>query len=976
MNRFVFGFLALPLMLGAQTQDLTPEKKEFFEGHIRPVLAQQCFVCHTNSKMGGLRLDSREAILQGGKSGPAVIPGEPDKSVLITAIRQTGAIKMPKGASPMSNAQINDLATWVKDGAYWPADAAPRQAGLKSYVISSGQRKFWSFQPLSQPSPPKVKNAAWATTAIDRFILARLEKEDLKPSPLADRRTLLRRITYDLTGLPPTYEEVVAFEADKSPTAYEKVVDRLLASPRYGELWARHWLDVVRYGEDDYRIAEKTNHAEKYLQAYTYRDWVVNSLNQDLPYDKFVKAQIAGDLMDEKVRVDMIPGLGMNGLGVWQFNDNPPAIERAEEWHDKVDVTTKTFLGLTVGCARCHDHKYDPIPTKDYYRLASVFASTSYHAYPLVPKDKADEYDKQKKELEEKEKGLKEFLDEASALYARVLLAQTEDYMVAAWRVGSQKRATVSGVAEESKVDSEILERWVKFLKKKPSNYTFLKPWQEMVASGGTVEAAKKLAHEFYVKALEIDKLHAKIKAENEVELAKFKEEEKVDMLPNGIKRKLLQHQIDLKGMDREQSYLWTDMFDHDLLESTGNDNAVGKRPPGLLKLAEWGLEKRLSPDLSAHVTRLKGDIDAFKKAMPQQYPFVYGVEDNKEPADLKVLVRGNPYSFGEDAPRGFLSVLSESEPKSFTKGSGRLELAEEIVKQPIATRVIVNRIWRWHMGTGLVDTPSNFGLAGERPTNPELLEYLASKFIAGGMSIKKLHKEILMSRTYQLSSTTIEANAAKDSDNRLYWRSNRRRLEAEGIWDSLLTASGKLNLSKIGGPSEELADGMTRRGMYGKVSRVFPNDFQVTFDFPTATISCERRYATNVPQQRLFFLNNEFVHKQAEALAERVRGAGSEEAQVKKAFAIAYQRQPTADDLSASLDLLHDQTGVTPASTTTQTAWIPSTTAAGFAAKPEAAAAAVAPSAEPQKPAKSAASPLKSLCWALLSSNEFLYLN
>ncbi len=535
--------------------------------------------------------------------------------------------------------------------------------------------------------------------------------------------------------------------------------------------------------------------------------------------------------------------------------------------------------------------------------------------------------------------------------------------------MGSEKRATAAGIAGEAKLDSEILDRWARFLKKKPSNYSFLKPWQEMVARKGSQEEAKKLAHEFYLKVVETDKLHAKLKAENEVELAKFKEAEKVDMLPNGLKRKLLQHQIDLKGMDREQSYLWTDMFERDLPESAGNDNTYGKPQPGLLKMTEWALEKRLSGDLAAHAARLKADIEAFKKAMPPQYPYVYGLEDSKEPTDLKVMVRGNPYSFGEDAPRGFLSILSESEVKPYQKGSGRLELAEDIARQPITARVIVNRIWRWHMGTGIVDTPSSFGLAGERPTNPDLLEYLASRFVADGMSWKKMHKQILMSRTYQLSSTTIEANAAKDSDDRLYWRANRRRLEAEGIWDSLLTASGKLQLEKLGGPSEDLLDGMTRRGMYGKVSRVFPNDFQTTFDFPTATFSSERRYTTNVPQQRLFFLNNEFVHKQAEALAERVRGAGDDEAQVKKAFSIVYQRQPSPDELKASVELLHDSAGTQASPAAAQTAWAPSGAAA-------AAAATIAPSAEPQKPAKPAGTPLKSLCWALLSSNEFLFVN
>src|ERR1700680_4546658 len=398
MRYISLGLLCASIPLLAQTPAPTTEQKEYFENKIRPLLAQNCFACQTNSQMGGLRLDSREGLLKGGKSGPAIVAGDADKSLLITAVRQTTELKMPKNGH-LTDEQIQNLTTWIKGGAAWPTDEPSKTAQGGGYVIRPEARKFWSFQPLQKPVAPKVKDAAWAVNDIDRFVLAKLEKEGLKPTAPADRRTLLRRITYDLTGLPPTYDEVKAFEGDKSANAYEKVVDRLLASPQYGEMWARHWLDVTRYAEDDYRIAQKNMHRERYKFAYTFRDWVINALNTDMPYDTFVKAQLAGDLMDEKDRDKMIPALGMNGLGVWQFNDNPPAIERAEEWHDKVDATSKALLGLTVGCARCHDHKYDPIPQKDYYRMAGMFASTSYHAYPQVPKETADAYDKQKKEL-------------------------------------------------------------------------------------------------------------------------------------------------------------------------------------------------------------------------------------------------------------------------------------------------------------------------------------------------------------------------------------------------------------------------------------------------------------------------------------------------------------------------------------------------------------------------------------------------
>jgi hypothetical protein len=450
--------------------------------------------------------------------------------------------------------------------------------------------------------------------------------------------------------------------------------------------------------------------------------------------------------------------------------------------------------------------------------------------------------------------------------------------------------------------------------------------------------------------------------------------------MPNGKKRHLIKQQIDLKNLDREKQYLWMDVFDIDLPEYPGNPNAEEKRKPGLLNLAGWPLEKRLSGELAAQVGRLKADIEAFKKAMTPEPPYAYGIGEAKEPTTLKVFVRGDVYTFGEEAPRAFLSIFGDAEPRRFEKGSGRLELAEAILTQPVSSRVVVNRIWRWHMGSGLVETPNNFGMVGERPTNPDLLDFLGVKFQEGGMSWKKLHKQILMSKTYQLSAVNVDANATKDPANRLYWRANRRRLDAEGIWDALLTASGKLDTSQLGGPSEDIGNlKMTRRGVYGKVSRMYPNQFLTTFDAPAASISNEFRYMTNVPQQRLFFLNNELVRKQAELLAERLKPAGENEAQVKKAYELVYQRRPSPAELAFALDFLKKAEAELATSTATPAA-TPAAAAkpmvAGMAAKPEAADGMGAPAeeAKAEKPVKLA--PIESLCWGLLSSNEFMYLN
>jgi mono/diheme cytochrome c family protein len=916
---------------------------EHFETRIRPVLAQQCFACHTNTKSGGLRLDSAKDVLAGGASGPAVVPGDPDRSLLMAALRHAGPVRMPKGGTRLSDDVLESFSVWIKDGAYWPVE----KTVAKQYT--DAEKKIWSIQPLQKPAVPAVKDTAWPITDIDRFVLARLEKAGLRPATTADRRTLLRRVTYDLTGLMPTLDEVAAFENDKSPKAWETVVDRLLASPQYGERWARHWMDVVRYGEDDYNVSAMPDRAERYPFAYLYRDWLIRALNDDMPYDMFVKTQLAADLLDEKVRDKHLPALGMNGNGIWIFHANPAPVERADEWHDKVDVTTKAFLGLTVGCARCHDHKYDAIYARDYYSMASIFASSRFKAYPRVPKSVVDAYDKQAKVLRQKKAELKTFVETAGSLYADSLLAQAEDYMLAARKIATQKKATVATMAEESKLDPEFLERWVRFLKKKADYYPDLGAWQALMArGGGTDEEARMLAQAFRLKVLDVGERRRKLEKENEFVLAQvqgglvgYKDpednpKEPFDPLPNGKKRFLNRNQIDLKGLSREDQLLWRDVFRDELPEGGLDTEILGdKLPPGLLRLSDGALDRRLTADLKAHIDRAKADIEAFEKAMPPRYPAVFGIDEADAPSDLKVFVRGNPYTFGEDAPRAFPSIFSQGQSKLFTKGSGRLELAEEILKQPLTARVIVNRLWTWHMGRGIVDTPSNFGVVGERPTNPELLEYLAAKFLADGMSWKRLHKDMLLSRTYQLAATPVAANAAKDPENRFYWRANRRRLDAEGVWDALLQTSGALDRSNLGGPSQDLNEKMNRRGVYASVSRMYPGELQATFDLPTATISAEKRYTTNVPQQRLFFLNSPMVRQQAERLAERIRLAGDERTQVRTAFQAIYQREPTDDELAGALEFIRLPAAATPAG-----------------------------------------SPFRSFIWALLSSNEFLYID
>src|ERR1700691_41794 len=371
----------------------------FFENKVRPILAENCYDCHTTAEMGGLRVDSRERLLQGGKSGPAVMPGDPDKSLLIQAVRQSGDLKMPKGGK-LRPAEIQALTDWVKMGALWPETKAAVVQSAPGKVITPEQRAFWSFQPLKDPPVPAVKEKSWAKTSIDHFVLAKLEAKGMKPVAAADRRALIRRVTLDLIGLPPTPEEVEAFVSDKSPNAYEKVVDRLLASPRYGERWGRHWLDVARYAEDDVRGLDPKDRGYMPFQgAYVYRDWVIQAFNNDLSYDRFIKAQIAGDLLDGQLRDKSVAGTAMLGQGPWWWDQAEPVQGRADERNERIDLVSRGFLGLTVACARCHNHKYDPISQQDYYALSGVFLTTTYAEYPTSSPAETAAWQKQQKKI-------------------------------------------------------------------------------------------------------------------------------------------------------------------------------------------------------------------------------------------------------------------------------------------------------------------------------------------------------------------------------------------------------------------------------------------------------------------------------------------------------------------------------------------------------------------------------------------------
>ena len=879
--------------------------EEFFENKVRPIFANVCSECHGDKATSGLQVLSRESLLRGGKRGPAIVPNDPEKSLMIQAVRQTGELKMPKGGK-LTPEDVQNLAEWVRMGAPWPRSRPLLVTSGAPFKISPEQRSFWSFQPLKMPATTQVRDSHWPKTNIDRLVLAKLEAKGIAPAPAADRRTLIRRATFDLTGLPPTPEEIDEFQKDKSPNPFAKVVDRLLASPRYGERWGRHWLDVARYAEDDVRgLDPKGRGYMPFRGAYVYRDWVIKAVNNDVPYDKFVRWQLAGDLSGEKNVRDALPGTAFLGGGPWLWDQAEPVQGRADERNERIDAVSRGLLGLTVACARCHDHKYDPISQKDYYALAGVFASSTYREYPLVSEVRVASWREKEQRLLDLQEQLENFTKAEAEQLSSILSTQTSQYMLAAWRVTGKPKVTVEEAADKDHLDPEMLDRWVKFLAQPPKFYPYLKDWQAMIAAGGKEEdEAKALADAFQDLVLRVGTAQRAIKEQNDVIKAKadVKKRSRRDALPNEFETDdqfCPGCSLELKTLPTEQASLWVDLF----LRSMNSEDE--KPTPGLFVFADWGLKRRVNGEWRDYVGNLEHQIEALKKSLDPQYPFVHGLSDKPKPLNIAVNLRGNPHNLGEEVPRRFLAVLSPEPLHPFSEGSGRLQLANDIVDSPIATRVFVNRVWKWHFGSGIVGTPDNFGFAGERPSNPELLEYLAASFRANGMSLKKLQREIMLSATYQTSAQESKEAHDKDGSNRLYSHFNRQRLDAESIRDSILFVAGDLDLKEVGGPSKDFSPENTRRTVYCKVSRFRLNNYLQVFDFPNPSFTAEQRFSTNVPLQRLYFMNNDFVYGQAGKLAERVLPQADDTARIAQAYRLVFGRAPTPQELEAGLHFL-----------------------------------------------------------------------
>jgi uncharacterized membrane protein len=871
---------------------------DFFENKVRPILANNCYSCHTEDPAAGLHVDSRDGLLKGGKSGPAIVPGDPAKSLMIEAVAQTGHLKMPKGGKLTAD-EVQTLTDWVKIGAPWPTTAAKVTPAQET--ITPKQREFWSFQPIHMPDEPKLKDAHWAKTPIDKFVLAKLETEGLKPAPEADRRTLIRRATFDLTGLPPTPEEVEAFEKDKSPNAFAKVVDRLLASPRYGERWGRHWLDIARYADDDVRgLDPKGRGFMPFDGAYVYRDWVIKAINSDVPYNQFVRMQLAGDFMAKDAKGDAwhddIAATAYIGDGPWIWDQAEPIQGRADERAERVDAVSRGLMGLTVGCARCHNHKYDPISQKDYYSMVGLFANSAFKEYPVVTPPEVDAYHQKVKHFVDLSTERDEFNKFAARSLADSLTFQVSKYMVGAWQITGKPKLTVDQAADKSNLDPQLLDRWVDYLKS-DVKYPYLKDWKAMIATGGSEDQAKALGDAFQKLVVRINLEDKDIEKANEEIRIKAGSEDRsryIDTTPDKFQtfdQFCPGCALEIKSLPSTEGAVFDDLF-----RARAPD---GNNPkPAVLLFRGWELKRRLGVPMQDYLTELDAQIDEAKKALPK-YPFVNGVADVPKIEDVRLNLRGNPHSLGDPVPRKFLTVLSTTDAKPFKNGSGREEFADTLVQTPIFTRVIVNRVWKWHFGTGIVNTPDDFGVRGDPPSNPELLEYLSAEFQKQGMSLKKLQREIMLSAVYEQSDVESPEAHEKDAANRLYSHFSRQRMDAETLRDSVLFASGDLNLKDVSGPSTDFGPDNVRRTVFCKVSRFRLNQYLEVFDFPNPGFSADQRFSSNVPLQRLYFMNDAFIYGQANKLTDRVYKEPTDEARIRQMYLILFGRQPTEKELS-----------------------------------------------------------------------------
>ena len=944
----------------------TKEDLAFFENRIRPLLVEHCQKCHGAKKQeSGLRLDHREMMLAGGDRGAAVDLADAGASLLLKAVKHEGDLKMPEKKLPQ--AAIADLTEWIKRGAPWPAEAKGT-AAVRSGPITKEERLFWSFQSPKDVSLPEVKDASRISTPIDRFIAAAWEKNGLAPSPPADKRTLLRRATFDLTGLPPEVDEVNSFLADKSPDAFARVIDRLLASPACGERWGRHWLDVVRYADTagetaDYPVRE----------AYRYRNYVIESINRDKPYDEFVREQIAGDILARSAPrekyAELITATGYLAISRRFGFDSENYYHLTIQ--DTIDTLGQSFLGLTLGCARCHDHKFDPVTTSDYYALYGIFESSRYAfpgseqkqkvraMAPLLPPEEAAaawrKYDERfavlAKQLETTKQGVPSVkvrslddidgdfeLQGVSAGGSRGVLVPPWTYAgeplitngaQSPWKNiyrGGGVGAMLPGGDGEHSIAQAIPAYLVNDAKTLCISFDFrMAPAQAgskgeyrfFVGNGASTPAAEIFisSEAVFVRSSDEVKEVRKLKPGQWYQM-----QLNLDMAPGTWQASIAapgdpftSEPLKLaSGFRGEVNHLAFDARGHlpgprPMLEI---DNIAASRVP--FPSVDSPLPALPMPEGEVKVPQVLAELHPLLENGPCE--LAYAVVEGT-PVNTRIQKRGEPSKLGDEVPRRWLDILGGDVLAKGVSGSGRLELANWLTRKenPLTARVMVNRIWQHHFAQGLVATENDFGTRGSRPTHPELLDYLTTRFQADGWSIKKMHQRIMLSSVYQLSSS--EPTTTTDPANLLLSHYPRQRLDAESLRDSLLLLGGNLDRS-VGKehPFPALATwGFTqhnpftavydspRRSIYLMTQRLKRHPYLSLFDGADTNASTPRRQDTTVPTQSLFLMNDPFIHEQSAGLARRLLATAADEpARIRVAYEIVLASQSTADTLAA----------------------------------------------------------------------------
>jgi mono/diheme cytochrome c family protein len=909
MSRFspILSVLVLAPLLAvvtvAASTSHADDNEKFFEQKVRPLLIQRCIECHGEKKQeGDVRLDSGVAIAKKVSSGPLAAPGNPGGSRIMQVIAwKDDDTQMPPKAK-LPDEEIAILKTWIEQGAHWPANdpanskatgGLPRNAdGTIDFAKAAEQH--WAYRQVESRPLPRVQHPEKAEGAIDRLILSKLEEQGLTLSPEADRATLIRRLSFDLHGLPPSAEEVEQFVNDPSPDAYAKLVDRLLDSPKYGERWGRHWLDIARYGDTKGYVFTQER---RYPYAYTYRDYVIEALNSDKPYDRFILEQLAADQLGLAANDPALAGLGFLTVGRRYLNNEQDIID------DRIDVVTRGLMGTTVACARCHDHKYDPTLAADYYGLYGVFASSHEpQDLPLIGEPiETPEYLEFKKEQEKRQAEIEKYSAEQHVELTKRAREQIADYFVAVVIKQGKQPGGFEPKYQFGPPREKITERWKGYLDRRiEQGDTVFAAWkalnglkpEEFVAKApevfGSLKGASPPADAVVVEALQaanvksmidVASVYAKLVNESREAWQKLKTENAAaDKLPDASREMLRQVAFSPEA------------------------------PPQIsLEEAKRSLFERDQRDRLTELKRKVDELIVESRGAPARAMVMF---DNDKPHEPVIFERGNPGRRGPQVPRQFLRILSRSDTK-FQKGSGRLELAEDIASadNPLTTRVLANRLWIHHFGRGLVVTPGDWGTRSEKPTHIDLLDWMADRLVKSGWSLKALHRDILLSATYRQGSQDNDASRAKDPENRLVWRQNRRRLEFEAMRDSLLAVAGKLDPTMTGRPiniEDEPYSG--RRSVYAFIDR---NNFSAllrTFDFPTPDTSSSQRPETVVPQQALFELNSKFMRQMAESLAARCQAesGGSPEKLVELLYRGTLSRLPTPEEKKAAVEFIN----------------------------------------------------------------------